>query len=256
MVRPLRRRHALGRAHRDAEDFAIKEQERGHRLVLRAGAHLLPEREVREELPHVDRVKRPWMAIPVEAHVPSYPHGVGLDRARTVMLRAKSVGDLVKETLGRCGHTLMFGVLAPEPASNSRRSYPSRSRSACRPRSVPRPDRARRLEQDHLHLLLRDGPMLDPSRHDQELARTQLDRAIAELHPEPATVHEEHLILALVVMPMELALELHRLHLLPVQLGEHDGRPVRRDRGERGRQADRRRQRPTPVTHGSSPLGP
>src|SRR5262245_20971274 len=72
--------------------------------------------------------------------------------------------------------------------------------------------RGRRLEQEHVDFLLRDRPMLDAARNDQELPRLERDVLIAELHREATVDDQEQLVLMLVVMPHELALELHQLH--------------------------------------------
>ena len=68
--------------------------------------------------------------------------------------------------------------------------------------------------------------MLDAARHDQELARSSHTCAIAKVHPEPSLDDEEQLVLALVVMPDELALELHQLDVLAVQLADDARIPV------------------------------
>src|SRR5688572_31951033 len=62
--------------------------------------------------------------------------------------------------------------------------------------------------------------MLDPSRHDEELAFLDRHVPIAELHREAALHDEKQFILMLVVVPHEFALELHQLHVLTVQLSD------------------------------------
>ena len=64
------------------------------------------------------------------------------------------------------------------------------------------------------------GPMLDAARHDQELALLDPLLPIAKVHPESAPDDQEQLVFVLVVMPDELPLELHQLHVLAVQLAD------------------------------------
>src|SRR5215218_5308424 len=91
---------------------------------------------------------------------------------------------------------------------------------------VPRVQRPRRLEQQHLHLLVRHRPVLHPARHDEKVPGLERDRAVAHLHAEPPPMHEEQLILVLVMMPHELPPELHELHVLPVELPHDPRTPV------------------------------
>lgn len=59
--------------------------------------------------------------------------------------------------------------------------------------------------------------MLHASRNNEELALSQRDDTIAELHVEASVDDEEELILALVLMPHELALEFDELYMLTVE---------------------------------------
>src|SRR5262249_28652347 len=65
-----------------------------------------------------------------------------------------------------------------------------------------------RLEQEDVSLLVCYGPVLDATRHDQELAFLQPDVAIAELHAKPPLDHQEKLVLVVVMVPHEGSLEL------------------------------------------------
>jgi hypothetical protein len=81
--------------------------------------------------------------------------------------------------------------------------------------------------------------VLHPARHDQELARLQLDGFLApDLDPEAAAHHQEELVLVRVMVPDELALELRELHFLPVELADEPGPPVLADRRELGGEID------------------
>src|SRR5438552_3372007 len=91
---------------------------------------------------------------------------------------------------------------------------------------VPRVERRRRLEQQHLRLALGHGPVLDAARDDEELPRLEAHVPVAELHAELARHDEEHLVLEIVVVPHELALEPDELHHLAVELAHDLGDPV------------------------------
>ena len=97
---------------------------------------------------------------------------------------------------------------------------------------------AGRLEEEHLHLLFGHRPVLDAVRHNEKLARAKLDGAVAELHPEPPADHQKQLILRLVLVPDEFALELDELDLLAVQDPHDLGAPVLVDLRELVCQAD------------------
>src|SRR6476659_2592272 len=74
--------------------------------------------------------------------------------------------------------------------------------------------------------------MLDSSRDDEKIASPELDLTITQLHPESTAMHEEHLVFVVVMMPYELADELHDLDVLTVQLADDLRRPVIRESGE------------------------
>src|SRR5207244_10638835 len=75
-----------------------------------------------------------------------------------------------------------------------------------------------RLEQQHVGLLRSDGQVVDPTRHDHELAFVHPHVPVAELDQEPAFHHEKQLVLYVMVMPHELALDLDELHVAVVEL--------------------------------------
>jgi hypothetical protein len=68
--------------------------------------------------------------------------------------------------------------------------------------------------------LLGDRPVFDATGNDQELAFLQPDVPIPERHVEAALHHQEQLVLVVVVVPDELALELDPLDLLAVQFAD------------------------------------
>ncbi len=55
------------------------------------------------------------------------------------------------------------------------------------------------------------------------------DNVIAELHSHFATPHEEHFVFIIVMVPWELALELHELHFLSIQFRDDPGPPMLRN---------------------------
>jgi hypothetical protein len=67
-----------------------------------------------------------------------------------------------------------------------------------------------------VRLLLDDGPVLDATGHDQELALLQPHVTIPKLHAKPAFDDQEEFVLMVVVMPDEQPLELDQLDLLAV----------------------------------------
>ncbi len=69
--------------------------------------------------------------------------------------------------------------------------------------------------------MIGDRPVLNASGHDQELASLKLNTPISELHAEPTIHDQEEFIFVIMLVPNELALELHQLDLLAVQFA-HD----------------------------------
>jgi hypothetical protein len=86
-------------------------------------------------------------------------------------------------------------------------------------------ERAPRLEQHHVHLFRRHWHVLPP-RHNAELARSHPQVAIAEADAEAAFHHQEHFVRGLVVVPHELASELHQLDIAVVDFPDDLGAPV------------------------------
>jgi hypothetical protein len=74
--------------------------------------------------------------------------------------------------------------------------------------------------------------VLDAARHDEQVARAELDDAVAELHAEAAAVHEEQLVGVVVVVPDEGALQPGELDVLAVERRDHVRAPRRADARE------------------------
>src|SRR2546422_780958 len=82
------------------------------------------------------------------------------------------------------------------------------------------------LEQQDVRFFLRDRQVLDAVRNDDELARLDHEVLVSQLHPQPALHDQEQLILALMMVPDELALELRELHQVVVHSADDLGTPV------------------------------
>ena len=78
--------------------------------------------------------------------------------------------------------------------------------------------RAGALEEQHVRLPRHVGAVLDAVRDDDHLALPDRLVAVAEVHHQPALDDQEELVLLVVVMPHELALDLHDLDLEVVDL--------------------------------------
>ncbi len=81
-----------------------------------------------------------------------------------------------------------------------------------------------RLDEQQLDLPFRVRLVLDPLGNDEHLPRRHMDRAVAKVDPQLAVDHDERLIRILVVMPNEIAPQLHDLELIVVHPGD-DLRP-------------------------------
>jgi hypothetical protein len=97
---------------------------------------------------------------------------------------------------------------------------------------LARVPRARGLEDEDLDFVVRRRPVFHAVRHDDELAGPDLDDTIAEFHAETAADAEEQLVLALVLVPEERALEFDQLDFLSVQLADDFRTPVLADQGQ------------------------
>jgi hypothetical protein len=74
---------------------------------------------------------------------------------------------------------------------------------------------AGRLKAQDLCLLVGAGAMLNAARHDDTFSRTQGHDMITKLDAEPAAPDHEELVLVLVMVPREFALNLHKFDLWP-----------------------------------------
>jgi len=86
--------------------------------------------------------------------------------------------------------------------------------------------RAGWLEQEDMALLLRHRPVFHASRDHDQLTLMDLLRVVPKLEPEPAPEDQKQLILLLVVMPVERALDLGEFDHLAVQFGHDMRSPV------------------------------
>src|SRR6185312_11192734 len=98
---------------------------------------------------------------------------------------------------------------------------------------VPGVERAHGLEEDAVDFLIRRaGHVLHAARNDDELARADSDVAVAQFHDHAALHDVEHLVFGIMMVPGEVALELHELHVLAVQLADDARVPVVLDEAE------------------------
>src|ERR1035438_9207834 len=87
------------------------------------------------------------------------------------------------------------------------------------------------FKQHYVNLLASDGAVLRASRHDHEFTFRKLHGFLSAcgifvIHAERAVNNQEQLVLRVMMMPNEFALELDQLHVLPVQLTHDLGRPM------------------------------
>jgi|GEM_PF-380718 len=89
--------------------------------------------------------------------------------------------------------------------------------------------RAGRLDQQHVHLLPRDGAMLDALRNDEQFTGPERDGTVAHLDIERALEDQEKVVGLVVLVPDERALHLHDHHVGIVELRDRSRRPVIRE---------------------------
>jgi hypothetical protein len=65
---------------------------------------------------------------------------------------------------------------------------------------------ASRFEEQKLHLIRREGFVLNASGNDKHFSCAKMDATITEVDPKIAFDHHEHLVRVLVVVPNEVAL--------------------------------------------------
>src|SRR3989475_8083583 len=83
-----------------------------------------------------------------------------------------------------------------------------------------------RLEEQDVHLLIGDGTMLRSPWDHRELTLTKVDRTVRQVDPKATLQHVEEFVLPRMVVPDELALELHQFHVRIVQLGDDLRLPI------------------------------
>src|SRR3989442_1608056 len=83
-----------------------------------------------------------------------------------------------------------------------------------------------RLEEQDVHLLIGYGTMFRSPWDHRELTLQKGDRTVRQLDPEATLQHVEELVLPRMVVPDELALELHQFHVRIVQLGDDLRLPI------------------------------
>src|SRR5262249_19087665 len=88
------------------------------------------------------------------------------------------------------------------------------------------------LNQHDVDFLVRDGAMLYAARHDDEFTRADSLLAIAKFHSQRAMHHEKELVLVIVMMPDELALDFCNLYVRIVELANHARLPMIRKEAE------------------------
>jgi hypothetical protein len=92
--------------------------------------------------------------------------------------------------------------------------------------------------------------VFDAPRHDEEFALFQPNVPVAKLHAKAALDHQEQLVLVIVVVPDELALEFDQLDELAVQLASDLRLPVGGEAGKLVAEIDL-----FGLRHGASPGG-
>ena len=80
-----------------------------------------------------------------------------------------------------------------------------------------------------MHLFLGSGAMFDSAGHDDEFTLVDYFDAFSELHLEGAPDDEKELVLLVVLVPDEFALELGQPDVLAVELADHPRIPVIRE---------------------------
>src|SRR5882672_5065463 len=83
-----------------------------------------------------------------------------------------------------------------------------------------------RLEQQDMRFFVGNRQMLDAVRDDDELTRLDHEVAVPQLHPQPTLHDQKELVLTLVMVPDEFALEFRELHETVVYLADDFGTPL------------------------------
>ena len=86
------------------------------------------------------------------------------------------------------------------------------------------------LNQQQMHLFLRDGTMLDALRYNVHLPRPKGDRSISKLNVEHAPQDKKKVIGVVMFVPNKFAFHFHDHDIAIVELGDCTRRPVLRKR--------------------------
>src|SRR5258706_8505129 len=92
--------------------------------------------------------------------------------------------------------------------------------------------RARRLDEQHMHLFLGDRTVLRAFRYHEHLAGTERDIALAQPDREAAFQHEKEIVRVVVLVPLELALHLHHHQVVAIEHADGARLPVVAEGGE------------------------
>jgi hypothetical protein len=82
------------------------------------------------------------------------------------------------------------------------------------------------LEEKDPAFFVGDGPVLDSAWDDDKFTFFELHSFVAELDPEAALYHQEHLVFVFMMMPDEFAFQLIELHQLSIEFTGDVGFPV------------------------------
>jgi len=82
------------------------------------------------------------------------------------------------------------------------------------------------LDQEQLDLAFGEWFMLDTLRDDEQLARAQADRTVAEIDAQLSLEHEKRFVGFRVIVPDELTLDAHELELVVVELRDDSRTPL------------------------------
>lgn len=82
------------------------------------------------------------------------------------------------------------------------------------------------FKQQDCSLVLGGGAVFDAFGDNEELAFSEIDDAVPEVHPEAPVEDEEELVFVLMGVPDEFAFDLDKLDVLPVEFADDTGVPV------------------------------
>src|ERR1700722_91620 len=100
-------------------------------------------------------------------------------------------------------------------------------------------EHAARLDQQQFYLLLGVRLVFDAPGDNEHFAGRQANRAVAEIDPQRTLDHKEGLIGVLVIMPNEIALQLHELELIVIHFRDNLRLPLLVEQSELPREINR-----------------